>query len=248
MRGFTFGKIQEIWENLTAPVHGFPHRLDFVLKRRKREQGMMEIAFASASHSSYWMSEDVVLFTIMQICKPIAEKMQRYQSARQPLPKLMRNIVELTPHTQVLLSANASIRDRCTGFTHDRVVMMDLERLYILPRVQEVACRRKWRVKLNPLTQATYGDDSFTLKITSNEPSVPTTVGAHSPARPATPASGTPASFMLRALSTRVRDEWLKLIQKTILHSSANGGLDDARVSNRYVPSLWGLSLIPVHL
>lgn len=237
VRGFTFGKIQEMWESLTAPVHGFPHRLDYVMKRRKREQGMMEIAFASASHSSYWMSEDVVLFTIMQICKPIAEKLQRYQSARQPLPKLMRNIVELTPHTQIRMSANASIRDRCTGFTHDRVVLMEKDRLFILPRVHEVACRRKWRVKLNPLTKATYGDDSFMLKISSSEPSVPTNIGVFSPARPATPASGSSASFVLKAPSTRVRDEWLTLIQKTILSTSADGELDGTqpKVSSRFV-------------
>ncbi|GAB9465698.1 Phospholipase [Globisporangium polare] len=225
VRGFTFGKIQEMWESLTAPVHGFPHRLDYVMKRRKREQGMMEIAFASASHSSYWMSEDVVLFTIMQICKPVVEKLQRYLSARQPLPKLMRNIVELTPQTKVLMSANASIRDRCTGFTHDRVVLMDIDRLFILPRVHEVACRRKWRVKLTPLTKVTYGDDSFMVKIISSEPSISTNSGAFSPARPPTPASGASSTYMLKAPSTRVRDEWLNTIRDAISHSN-NSDLD----------------------
>lgn len=222
-----------MWESLTAPVHGFPHRLDYVMKRRKREQGMMEIAFASASHSSYWMSEDVVLFTIMQICKPVVEKLQRYLSARQPLPKLMRNIVELTPHTKVLMSANASIRDRCTGFTHDRVVLMDIDRLFILPRVHEVACRRKWRVKLTPLTKVTYGDDSFMVKIVSSEPSIPTSFGTFSPARPPTPASGSSSTYMLKAPSTRVRDEWLNLLRETIARSN-NSDLDAPSIINRY--------------
>ncbi|KAF1315697.1 Phospholipase, partial [Globisporangium splendens] len=220
VRHLNFGKIQEMWESMTAPVHGFPYRLDYVMKRRKREQGMMEIAFAAASHSAYWMSEDVVLFTIMQICQPVVEKLHRYMMARKPLPILMRNIVELTPHTKVLMSANASIRDRCTGFTHDRVVLMEKERLFILPRVHEVACRRKWRIRLNQSAKATYGDDSFMLKIVSTEQSIPPLSGSVSPARPPTPASGYTMTYLLKAPTTRVRDEWLNLINQTIARNS----------------------------
>lgn len=182
---------------------------------------MMEIAFATASHSSYWMSEDVVLFTIMQICQPVVEKLHRYMMARKPLPTLMRNIVELTPHTKVLMSANASIRDRCTGFTHDRVVLMEKDRLFILPRVHEVACRRRWRVRLTHSVKATYGDDSFMLKIISTEPSIPTISGSVSPARRPTSASGTTTTYLLKAPSTRVRDEWMNLINQVIVR---NGG------------------------
>ncbi|KAJ0410946.1 hypothetical protein ATCC90586_004299 [Pythium insidiosum] len=75
VRNLGFAKIQEMLERITGPIHGFPHRIDYVMKRRKREQGMMEFAYATASHSSYWMSEDVVLFTIMQICKPVVDKL-----------------------------------------------------------------------------------------------------------------------------------------------------------------------------
>jgi phospholipase DDHD1 len=215
-------------ERVTSPVHGFPHRIDYVLKRRKREQGMMEIAYATASHSSYWMSEDVIMFTIMQLCKPVVEKLHRYMSAQRPLPTLMRNIVELTPHAKVSLSSSARIRDRCTGFYNERIVVLDNERLYILPRIQEIVCKRKWSMKLTSQSKAVYGDDSFTLRVVPRDsPTAP-----KSPSRrPRSPAAHS-ESVLLKAQSTPVRDEWLSAINHSILKSG--GGHPDAPLPPRH--------------
>ncbi|GLD91945.1 hypothetical protein PINS_up000478 [Pythium insidiosum] len=154
VRNLGFAKIQEMLERITGPIHGFPHRIDYVMKRRKREQGMMEFAYATASHSSYWMSEDVVLFTIMQICKPVVDKLHRYMSAQRPLPVLMRNIVELTPHTKVLISSNARIRDRCTGFSYERIVLLDKDRLYVLPAAARDCVQAKVGRPFNTLDES----------------------------------------------------------------------------------------------
>ncbi len=54
----------------TMTVNRFGARIDYVMRRRKRE-GVIELAYAPASHSSYWDSEDVVLFCLMQICRPV---------------------------------------------------------------------------------------------------------------------------------------------------------------------------------
>ncbi|OWZ21122.1 PhosphoLipase [Phytophthora megakarya] len=206
-----FGQLQEAWEGLTGPVHGFQYRHDYVMRRRKREQGMMEVAFAAASHSSYWMSDDVVLFTIMQLCQPVVDTLHRYMSARVPLPKLMRSIVELTPHTKVLLSATALVRDRCTGLSREQIVLIDKDRLYFLSRLSEVACRRKWRVKLTPTTKATYGEDSFMMKI------VPSDAAATEPDVPPTSNNANqPDAHIFKAPSTPVRNAWMNVINETI--------------------------------
>ncbi|GMF18359.1 unnamed protein product [Phytophthora fragariaefolia] len=208
----TFGQLQEAWEGLTGPVHGFQYRHDYVMRRRKREQGMMEVAFAAASHSSYWMSDDVVLFTIMQLCQPVVDTLHRYMSARVPLPKLMRSIVELTPHTKVLLSATALVRDRCTGLSREQIVLIDKDRLYFLSRLSEVACRRKWRIKLTATTKAVYGEDSFMMKIVPCEAAAAETDG------PPTSNNVTQSAvFTFKAPSTPVRNAWMEAINQTVV-------------------------------
>ncbi|KAG1699779.1 hypothetical protein DVH05_012672 [Phytophthora capsici] len=211
----TFGQLQEQWEGLNGPVHGFQYRHDYVMRRRKREQGMMEVAFAAASHSSYWMSEDVVLFTIMQLCQPVVDTLHRYMSARVPLPKLMRSIVELTPRTKVLLSATALVRDRCTGLSREQIVLIDKDRLYFLSRLSEVACRRKWRIKLTPTTKAVYGDDSFMMNIIPNAAAVPA-----SGAPPTSSNAIQPGVHIFKAPSTPVRNAWKDAINETILKTT----------------------------
>ncbi|CAH0481372.1 unnamed protein product [Peronospora belbahrii] len=206
----SFGRLQELWEGLTSPVHGFAYRHDYVMRRRKREQGMMEVAFAAASHSSYWMSDDVVLFTLMQLCQPVVDILHRYMSARVPLPKLMRSIVKLTPHAKILLSATALVRDRCTGLSREQVVLMDKDRLYFLSRLSEVACRRKWRLKLTATTRAMYGEDSFMMKIIPSETSASPTVP------PALNNAVLPDVHVFKATSTPVRDAWMEAINRAI--------------------------------
>ncbi|DBA00356.1 TPA: hypothetical protein N0F65_000541 [Lagenidium giganteum] len=218
-RGLGFIKLQEILERLTAPGHGFSFpRIDYVMKRRKRE-GMMEFAFASASHSSYWMSEDVVMFTLMQICRPVVAKLHRYMSARRPLPTLMRNVVELTPHSKIYIVDKASIRETCTGLSHDRVVLMNKDRLFILPNVMDVACRCKWCLPLTPSSKALYGDDSFTLKIVANDvPAAPRSANSSRPLlRGSISSSTTAESYVLKAPTTPIRDEWMSAINTAIL-------------------------------
>ncbi|KUF93607.1 Inositol oxygenase [Phytophthora nicotianae] len=212
----TFGQLQEQWEGLNGPVHGFPYRHDYVMRRRKREQGMMEVAFAAASHSSYWMSDDVVLFTIMQLCQPVVDTLHRYMSARVPLPKLMRSIVELTPHTKVLLSATALVRDRCTGLSREQIVLIDKDRLYFLSRLSEVACRRKWRIKLTATTKAVYGEDSFMMKIIPNDAAVP------EPGAPPTSNNATqPGVHTFKAPSTPVRNQWMDAINEAVVKANS---------------------------
>ncbi|KAE9025955.1 hypothetical protein PR003_g10257 [Phytophthora rubi] len=207
----TFGQLQEAWEGLTGPVHGFQYRHDYVLRRRKREQGMMEVAFAAASHSSYWMSDDVVLFTIMQLCQPVVDTLHRYMSARVPLPKLMRSIVELTPHTKVLLAATALVRDRCTGLSREQIVLIDKDRLYFLSRLSEVACRRKWRIKLTATTKAVYGEDSFMMNIVQSE------AAAGEPGAPPTSNNAIqPGVHIFKAPSTPVRNAWMEVINQAV--------------------------------
>ncbi|KAE9333051.1 hypothetical protein PF008_g14638 [Phytophthora fragariae] len=207
----TFGQLQEAWEGLTGPVHGFQYRHDYVLRRRKREQGMMEVAFAAASHSSYWMSDDVVLFTIMQLCQPVVDTLHRYMSARVSLPKLMRSIVELTPHTKVLLAATALVRDRCTGLSREQIVLIDKDRLYFLSRLSEVACRRKWRIKLTATTKAVYGEDSFMMNIVQSE------AAAGEPGAPPTSNNAIqPGVHIFKAPSTPVRNAWMEVINQAV--------------------------------
>ncbi|KAL4125715.1 hypothetical protein PRIC2_009296 [Phytophthora ramorum] len=213
----TFGQLQETWEGLTGPVHGFQYRHDYVLRRRKREQGMMEVAFAAASHSSYWMSDDVVLFTLMQLCQPVVDILHRYMSARVPLPRLMRSIVELTPHTKVLLSATALVRDRCTGLSREQIVLIDKDRLYFLSRLSEVACRRKWRLKLTATTKATYGEDSFMLKIVPSE-----TVAAQESGGPPTSNNAIqPGVHLFKAPSTPIRNAWMDAVNQTVVQAGS---------------------------
>ncbi|RLN73844.1 hypothetical protein BBJ28_00019629 [Nothophytophthora sp. Chile5] len=218
MQDQNFGQLQEAWEGMTGPVHGFQYRHDYIMRRRKREQGMMEVAFAAASHSSYWMSDDVVLFTIMQLCQPVVDTLHRYMSARIPLPKLMRSIVELTPHTKVIMSATALVRDRCTGLSREQIVLIDKDRLYFLSRVGEVACRRKWRMKLTPTAKAVYGEDSFLMKI------VPGEVAAVVPDSGTTPPSSNNSStdvHLFKAPSTPVRNAWMEVINQTIVRAGS---------------------------
>uniref|UniRef100_A0AAV1T5M6 Phospholipase n=1 Tax=Peronospora matthiolae TaxID=2874970 RepID=A0AAV1T5M6_9STRA len=213
VKGQAFGQLQEEWEGLTSPVHGFPYRHDYVMRRRKHEQGMMEVAFAAASHSSYWMSDDVVLFTLMQLCHPVVDILHRYMSARVPLPKLARNIVELTPHTTILLSATALVRDRCTGLSREQIVLIDKDRLYFLPRLNEVACRRKWRLELTATTKVMCGEDSFTMKIIQSQSS---TVACETTAPLATSNATLDDEHIFKASSMQVRDAWMDAIVKTI--------------------------------
>ncbi|TDH65941.1 hypothetical protein CCR75_006537 [Bremia lactucae] len=213
----TFGQLQDSWKSLTGPVHGFQYRHDYVTRRRKHEQGMMEVAFAAASHSSYWMSDDVVLFTIMQLCQPVVDTLHRYMSARIPLPKLIRCNVELTPHTKVLLASTALVRDRCTGRSREQIVLIDKDRLYFLSRVSEVACCRKWRLKLTVTTKAVLGDDAFTMKIFSTETAVKET-GSTSISNSTTP----PGAHIFKASSTLVRNAWLDVINEQIVKVSSH--------------------------
>ncbi|CEG45614.1 hypothetical protein, variant [Plasmopara halstedii] len=211
----TFGQLQEVWEGLTGPVHGFSYRHDYMMRRRKHEQGVMEVAFAAASHSSYWMSDDVVLFTIMQLCQPVVDTLHRYMSARVPLPKLTRKLVDLTPYTKVLMSATALVRDRCTGFSHEQIVLIDKDRLYFLSRLNEVTCRRKWRIQLTAATKFLIGDDPLIIKVFNGDTSILDADAA------STSSNVSPIGVhILKAASTPVRDAWIDVINKTILKAS----------------------------
>nr|CCA20336.1 phospholipase putative [Albugo laibachii Nc14] len=209
-----FVKLQEMWELITAPAHGFPFpRIDFVMRRRVRENLMMEYAFATASHSSYWFSEDVVMFTIMQMCRPVIDKLRRYLSAQRPLPALSRNQIEFTPHANVYLSGTALIRDQCTGFSYERVVMMNHDRLFLIPHLSNVVCRRRWRHQFTSADKAVNGDDPFTLKIIlGGQISEPSTSPTSQIEASLCTSIDTPQSLTLRASSSTARDEWIAAI------------------------------------
>ncbi|CCI45575.1 unnamed protein product [Albugo candida] len=222
VRKIGFVKLQEMWELITAPAHGFPFpRIDFVMRRRVRENLMMEYAFATASHSSYWFSEDVVMFTIMQMCRPVIDKLRRYLSAQMPLPELFRNHIELTPHANVYLSGTALIRDQCTGFSYERVVMMTHDRLFLLQHLSNVVCRRRWRHHFTSIEEAVIGDDPFTLKIrfckrNTHGSQVAVSDTSKSPTGQMETSFCTSMdsseTLTLRASSSTTRDEWIAAI------------------------------------
>lgn len=182
---------------------------------------MMEYAFATASHSSYWFSEDVVMFTIMQMCRPVIDKLRRYLSAQMPLPELFRNHIELTPHANVYLSGTALIRDQCTGFSYERVVMMTHDRLFLLQHLSNVVCRRRWRHHFTSIEEAVIGDDPFTLKIrfckrNTHGSQVAVSDTSKSPTGQMETSFCTSMdsseTLTLRASSSTTRDEWIAAI------------------------------------
>ncbi|KDO23295.1 hypothetical protein SPRG_11610 [Saprolegnia parasitica CBS 223.65] len=220
-KGLGFAKMQEMLERITPPAGGFQSRIDYVMRRRKRE-GVIELAYAAGSHSSYWDSEDVVLLCLLQICRPVAEKLRRYMSAQQPLPTLQpRNVVPITPHSPVQLVTTAHVRERATGYWHTRTLLLDHKRVYVMKTVEHVVCRKRWTLHLTPKTLVEFGDDIFTLRLVPEDAKV-----SHSFKDVATSFLSTTASKLnsiqvLKAPTTDLRDEWLDALQHAIDHLHA---------------------------
>lgn len=187
----SFVKLHELWESVTTPLHGFT-RIDHELKPRRRE-GMLELAYASGIHSAYWESEEVVIFTLMQVCRPVIEKLQAYTSAQRPLPTLSMERVHLSPLAKLITNNTIMLRDGCTGFYHERLALLDVERLHIFPKAEAIAVRKRGTIPLEPNAHAEYGVDhiSFILK---------TKQTVHT----------------FKATSTAVRDEWIREINSAI--------------------------------
>ncbi|TMW60861.1 hypothetical protein Poli38472_000903 [Pythium oligandrum] len=223
VRDAGFFKIQEMMDKIMAPVDGLEYRMDYELRRRKRE-GMMAVAYASASHSSYWMSEDVILFTIMQICKPVTDLVQTYSSIQRPLPILSRDLVELTPQSKVLISSDVQVRDRQTGFYHEYVAVMDHDRLHLVSQVQDLALRRKAYIRLTTDHIAMHGDDVTTLKLVTTRPSVSPKSKDRSPTKR---SHSETVVCTWRASSVRERDEWVAYINEAIWGAADDSHLCD---------------------
>ena len=191
VKDMSFVQLQEFYGRLTTPLHGIS-RIDHVLKRWKRE-GMMALAKAAASHSSYWETEDVVLFTLLQICRPVTERLHSYTRAERPLPLLGRGNQPLTPMTKVLTTGSAVVRDGCSGFWYEKVFILTDERIFVNGSIDELTCRKRGSIALSHTTYAEYGEDPFTLSLKSDG-----------------------VVHLLKARTTEVRDEWIKDINRTV--------------------------------
>ncbi|OQR81836.1 phospholipase, partial [Thraustotheca clavata] len=237
-KGFQFYKLQEMLERITPPGYGFQSRIDYVMRRRKRE-GVIELAYAAGSHSSYWDSEDVVLLCLMQICRPIAEMLRGYMSAQQPLPTLQpRGLVPITAQSNINLVTTAHVRERSTGYWHTRTLLLDAKRIYLVKAVEHVVCRKRWSLTLSKKTVVEYGDDIFTLRVIPEDAKV-----THSFKDVASSflSSNGPTKLnsiqMLKAATTELRDEWLEAINRAI-------SLLDA-TKTRHIVNIAGMELPP---
>ncbi|CAK4729662.1 hypothetical protein AeNC1_000620 [Aphanomyces euteiches] len=214
-RNMPFSKMQEMWERITAPAPGFTSpRIDYVMRRRSRE-GVIEMAYAAASHSACWESEDVVMFTLMQICRPVVDILRRYMSAQRPLPSLCpRGLVPITPHSKVHVATTVLARDRATGVWQTRTVVMDHKRVYLASNVDDVACRKKWVIALSKKMIVELGDDAFTLKVAPEQKAPKSPALNLFGATP--PSQAGQATQILRANTTELRDEWLSAIKAAV--------------------------------
>ncbi|KAF0692097.1 Aste57867_16765 [Aphanomyces stellatus] len=211
----TFSKMQELWERITAPASGFTSpRIDYVMRRRGRE-GVIEMAYAAASHSACWDSDDVVMFTLMQICRPVVNKLRRYMSAQRPLPALCpKGLVPITPHTKVHIATTVLARDRATGVWQSRTLVMDHKRVYLSSNADDVGCRKRWSIPLHKKMGVQLGDDAFTLKVTPHDPPTPVAMNLFSASPPS--SNAVQATQILRATTTELRNEWLDAINHAI--------------------------------
>ncbi|OQR98595.1 phospholipase [Achlya hypogyna] len=235
-KGIGFAKMQEMLERITPPGFGFQSRIDYVMRRRKRE-GVIELAYAAGSHSSYWDSEDVVLLCLMQICRPVAEKLRRYMSAQQPLPSMApRGVVPITPHSPVQLVTTAHVRERSTGYWHTRTLLLDHKRVYVMKTVEHVVCRKRWSLHLTPKTVVEYGDDIFTLRVIPEDAKVSHSFKDVASSFLSSSGNGKLNSIqVLKAATTDLRDEWLEALQDAIDRLSSS--------SRRHTSDIAGMDL-----
>ncbi|RHY84196.1 hypothetical protein DYB37_002473 [Aphanomyces astaci] len=225
-----FSKMQEMWERITAPVPGFTlPRIDYVMRRRGRE-GVIEMAYAAASHSACWDSDDVVMFTLMQICRPVVDKLRRYMSAQRPLPSLYpRGLVPITPHSKIRIATTVLARDRATGAWGTRTAVMDHKRIYFASNADNIGCRKKWSIPLSAKLGVQLGDDAFTLKVTPDEATPGLAGGSgrnlrfgiggsapHTPSSTTSAAAAATCTQILRASTTELRNEWLEALTHAI--------------------------------
>ncbi|KAF0705647.1 hypothetical protein As57867_005662, partial [Aphanomyces stellatus] len=128
----TFQALAALWDTLTTPAdENAAPRLDFET-RRYRQEGLLELANAPAAHSTYWASEDVVLFVLMQMARPVADALRQYAASGRPMPALSHRhaLATLSPATCVDLVASATVKHHVAH--HARVVLLDDAHLFVV--------------------------------------------------------------------------------------------------------------------
>lgn len=198
-----FKALHTMYEKNSTPAHG-QSRIDHVLRRRRREE-MMEMAYVKASHSSYWSSDDVVLFTLMKICRPITDHLATYTRAERPLPKtLSRPRGPLSVHSRVCHAGLANLREPCTGFwTPEEFLILTPKWLFVFHDLADVVCKSKGEIELNGAAVAEYGEDSCTMTLTVNQ-----------------------ITTSLRASTSEVRNAWLHDLRQVIQTLSCSNDKD----------------------
>ncbi|CAK5171859.1 unnamed protein product [Aphanomyces euteiches] len=189
-----------------------PTRQDFILRRQAME-GMIDLAYAPFSHSSYWTSQDVVLFALLQICRPVADKIRAVQGAKAVL--VPRHLTHFTPHERPRLATTAEVRDRSSGGWFPKsIILGHNQSLYYLSSSKEFACTKKWSIPLSANSRVEpVANDPLSLKL------VPDTTNSLFSMLP--PNSSVNATHVLKAATTDLRDEWVIAIQHVIENAGA---------------------------
>ncbi|KAF0692099.1 Aste57867_16767 [Aphanomyces stellatus] len=178
------------------------NRIDYLVRRRDAGGAMMELAYAPSSHKSYWTSPELVLFALVQICRPVIDKLALYDAAMLPRPTLSpRRVVAFTPHKKVTKATSVVVRDGTTGSWHPRVVLLANQHLYCVRAAKDIAVGQSWSI---PLTQAVSVAtvDASALQLKDDN------------------ASGG-STILLKAETPRLRDEWVAAIQQRLAEATS---------------------------
>ncbi|KAF0710002.1 Aste57867_5676 [Aphanomyces stellatus] len=202
----SFGQIVELYDAVASPT-----RQDFVLRRQQRE-GPIELAYAPFSHSSYWTSQDVVLFTLLQVCRPVADTVRMYMNAGKPFPTLLpRRLTLFTPHKMPRLATTADVRDRTTGGWYPQPIFLGRKHhVYYVANAKDIAVQKKWSI---PFTAATTVESSESNALEFRL--VPEKTNKMYAMLP--PNSSVNATQVFKASSPALRDEWVDAVRRVIV-------------------------------
>ncbi|RHY30430.1 hypothetical protein DYB32_006937, partial [Aphanomyces invadans] len=218
VHGMSFSDLYSRFTSTTlATATQAPTCVDYYLKHQTRDgtSRMMDVAYAPASHKSYWISQDVVLAALLQLCRPVGEILQRYDVAQVPRPELRpRRRVSFTPHKSVLLATTALARDRITGTWHNRVVLLANKHVYSVASVKDLAVTKSWAVPLASNSTTVVPVDDVGFKVATS-----------------TDAKGT----VLHAPSRDDRDAWVDAIRARIGHKTKAVVNCDGLITNQSV-------------
>ncbi|CAK4677489.1 hypothetical protein AeNC1_000618 [Aphanomyces euteiches] len=214
----TFPDILALYDDLIRPVAsgGGAPRYDFEM-RRYRQEGLLELANAPAAHATYWASEDVVLFSLLHICRPVADILRQYKAQGVSMPALSsRSIRSLTPSTHVTFATSVSVKHH-VAWHHSRVLLADSSHLYFVRKLKNgVACKKRWSLQLSSHSKIQLVDDlCFTIQDHVHE-----NVKEYFPFRRM--SDNAEQTKTLTVSTHERRNEWLMAIQDSIASLSTH--------------------------